>query len=112
MQVAKSKLRWRTIKWLLENKKEIVDKLTTFQETFFETLKNRNIESFNLKTFGDIMVEFGITMDKELINKLFWLFDEDSSGDVDLKEIAFGIENFLENSLDNKLKSKLNYLLI
>ena len=30
--------------------------------------------------------------DKELAIKLFWIFDEDGSGDVDHKELAVGLE--------------------
>jgi len=52
------------------------------------------------------MIGFGITSNEDLINKLFWIFDEDGSGDVDIKEIAFGIEMFNENPLDKKLACK------
>jgi len=62
----------------------------------------------NRKEFEDMIIGFGITSDRDLINKLFWIFDEDGSGDIDMKEIAFGIEMFIDSPIENKLKSKIN----
>ena len=56
------------------------------------------------------MKENGITHDDELINKLFWVFDEDDSGDIDYKEMAFGLEMFRESPFENKLKGKIKSL--
>jgi len=58
-----------------------------------------------MKEFSDIIISYGVTNDLGLINKLFWLFDEDNSGDLRYEELAFGVEMFRNSSLDNKLKA-------
>ena len=60
----------------------------------------------NKKEFGELMISNGITKDWDIINKLFWVFDEDGSGDIEYKELAFGLEMFRDSSIENKLKSK------
>jgi hypothetical protein len=45
-----------------------------------------------------VLKENGITNDQELIYKLFWVFDEDGSGDIEYKELAFGLEMFRDSS--------------
>ena len=57
------------------------------------------------KEFSDIIISYGVTNDQSLINKLFWLFDEDSSGDLRYEELAFGVEMFRNSSLEDKLKA-------
>jgi Ca2+-binding EF-hand superfamily protein len=64
-------------------------------------------KGLNLKEFTSVMKENGITNDVDLINKLFWVFDEDGSGDIEYKELAFGLEMFRESSFDNKIKGKI-----
>lgn len=61
-------------------------------------------KGLNLKEFTSVMKENGITNDIDLINKLFWVFDEDGSGDIEYKELAFGLEMFRESTFDNKIK--------
>ena len=43
--------------------------------------------------------------DKNLAEKLFYVFDEDSSGTVDYKELIVGLEVLKDDSIDEKLKS-------
>ena len=108
-QVSKTKLKWKTIKWLIENKKENLDKLSNNRQILekFSQIKEDSKKGMNKKEFGDLMISNGITKDFDLINKLFWVFDEDGSGDIEYKELAFGLEMFRETSIETKLKSKV-----
>jgi Ca2+-binding EF-hand superfamily protein len=38
-----------------------------------------------------------------LINKVFWIFDEDGSGDVDHKEMAIGLEMIGNSTYEEKI---------
>lgn len=55
----------------------------------------------------------GLGIDKNLIDKLFWIFDDDGNGEVDHKELAVGLEMLKENTFHDKLDStKLPPLII
>ncbi len=56
------------------------------------------------KQFAKLMISHSITKDQDLINKLFWIFDEDGSGDIEYKELAFGLEMFRDSNIEQKLK--------
>ena len=45
----------------------------------------------------------GLASDGNLIDKIFWIFDEDGSGDIDYKELGFGLELLKNNSIEEKL---------
>ena len=45
----------------------------------------------------------GLGHDKVLIDKIFWIFDEDGSGDIDHRELGVGLEMLRNNTLDEKL---------
>jgi hypothetical protein len=45
----------------------------------------------NLEEFGRLFERIGVK-DPTVIAKIFWIFDEDGSGDVDHKEVAIGLE--------------------
>ncbi len=104
------KLKWKTIKWFLDNKKSniytvIVDNLERlFQKQDIISSKFKGDKGLNIKEFTMVLKDNGITNDQELINKLFWVFDEDGSGDIEYKELAFGLEMFRDSSFENKIK--------
>ena len=51
------------------------------------------------------MLSHNITGDINLIEKLFWVFDENGSGDVKYEEFVLGIEMFKESaSMEDKLR--------
>ena len=58
----------------------------------------------NRKDFGELLSYVGLGADENLADKLFYIFDEDNSGDVDYKELIIGLETFKENTMDDKLK--------
>jgi Ca2+-binding EF-hand superfamily protein len=75
-----------------------------FQKQDIISSKFKGDKGLNLKEFTKVLKENGITNDQELINKLFWVFDEDGSGDIEYKELAFGLEMFRDSSFENKIK--------
>lgn len=108
-QVSKLKMRWKTMKWLIDNKKDCLDRLMKFQENLLNTskkkAKSQNDEGLTKPEFTKLMITNGITNDYDLINKLFWVFDENGDGDLKYSEIAFGVEMFRDSSMEQKLKS-------
>jgi len=51
-------------------------------------------------------MSYGVSNDQNLITKLFYIFDNDSSGDLQYEELAFGLEMFKENSnREDKIKN-------
>jgi Ca2+-binding EF-hand superfamily protein len=48
--------------------------------------------TLNRKDFGKVMEKIGLGVDQNLIDKLFWVFDNDGNGEVDHKELAVGFE--------------------
>ena len=52
------------------------------------------------------MVAVGLGSDLNLLDKLFYVFDEDSNGTVDYKELIIGLEIFKEDSIEEKIKGK------
>ena len=53
----------------------------------------------------------GLGTDKNLIDKLFWIFDDDGNGEVDHKELAVGLEMLKENTFEDKLDSNIKTLI-
>jgi Ca2+-binding EF-hand superfamily protein len=108
LQVSRLKMKWKTIKWILEHKKDVLDRLMDFHENILK-ISNRQARDFDKgltkSEFTTIMKRNGITNDLELINKIFWVFDEDGDNDLKYKEIAFGIEMFRDSTIDQKLKA-------
>ncbi len=45
-----------------------------------------------------LLSKVGLGHDKVLIDKIFWIFDEDGSGDIDHKELGVGLELLKNNT--------------
>lgn len=84
---------------------ENLEKLMKNQENILK-LSQMDVGSKGLdkKQFSKLMISHAITKDQDLINKLFWIFDEDGSGDIEYKELAFGLEMFRDSNIEQKLK--------
>lgn len=95
---SKTKLKWKIFKCLIENRRENDDKINLFY------INNRLKGALNKKEFEDFLVINTITIDKDMINKIFWVFDPKGLGSIDYLEIAFGLEMFSESSPEEKLK--------
>jgi Ca2+-binding EF-hand superfamily protein len=104
-QSSLSKMKLKTIKWILDNKSDVIERL----------MENRNILSIDIdkslsKTeFLNLMKSNGITNDIGLINKIFWVFDENGDDLLKYKEIRLGIEMFRDSSIDIKLKAFFDF---
>lgn len=57
--------------------------------------------------FSELLSYVGLGADKNLAEKLFYVFDEDSSGTVDYKELIVGLEVLKDDTIEEKLKSNL-----
>lgn len=57
----------------------------------------------NREEFGRLMEKVGLGEDKMLIDKLFWVFDEDGSGNIGHKELGIGLEMLKDNTFEDKL---------
>jgi len=99
---SKLKIKYKTIQWLNENKPDAINALTRHNKSL-ATLAGQK-KAFNREEFGELLACIGIGHDQNLVNKLFWLFDDDGSGDVDYKELVVGLEMFKNNTLEEKLE--------
>lgn len=85
--VSRLKLKWKTIKWFMDQKKDIINKVLEpwFQEQLLNLTKKR-CKEFNrgicIEEFGVLLSNNGIPNNAEIIRKLYWIFDE--KGDNDL----------------------------
>lgn len=57
----------------------------------------------NKAEFELIMEHIGITKDRNLLNRLFWLFDLNGDGSIDHTEIAYSVNLFKEYTLEEKV---------
>lgn len=62
-------------------------------------------KGLNREEFAKLLDMIGLGTDKNLIDKLFWIFDDDGNGEVDHKELAVGLEMLKENTFADKLDS-------
>lgn len=61
-------------------------------------------EGINIKEFRLLLMKVGFKEKDDLIDKLFWIFDSDNSGDIDFKELGLGLEILKRNSVVKKLE--------
>ena len=108
-QASRLKLKCNTIKWFIDNKKELLNRLVdkNFQEQILK-ISDKKTREFNagltIEEFGSLMQRNKITNDPEIIKKLFWIFDEDGDNDLKYSEIASGIEMFRDSTPEEKVK--------
>jgi Ca2+-binding EF-hand superfamily protein len=90
----------------MENEKPMVDRLITLNKKLLTDMesKDKKENGYNRKEFYKLMVTNGISSDTEIINKLFWIFDENGDNRIKIKELALGLELFTESPLEKKLK--------
>lgn len=103
-QSSKIKIKWKTIKWLMEHEKNVVKRLVNFHRKFKENPQNQD-KSYSREEFYDLMRSHGISNNPDLINKLFWIFDVNEDDQLKIKELALGLEMFRDSSLEEKLKA-------
>ena len=59
-------------------------------------------QGLDIEEFTRLFNRIGLD-DTTLINKVFWIFDEDGSGDVDHKELAIGLEMLSQSTYQEKI---------
>ena len=108
-QASRLKFKCNMIKWFIDNKKELLNRLVdkNFQEQILK-ISDKKSREFNagltIEEFGSLMQRNKITNDPEIIKKLFWIFDEDGDNDLKYSEIASGIEMFRDSTPEEKVK--------
>ncbi len=103
VQNSKLKMKWKTISWILQNKKDVLDRLIKFHHSILAG--NIPDNEMDKNEFRRMMKINGITNDVDLINKLFFVFDEDYDNMLKFTEIAFGVEMFSDSNIEQKLKA-------
>jgi len=88
----------------MENEKDLVKKLVGFHKKINQTQKNKET-SYSREEFYMLMKTNGISNNPDLINKLFWIFDENGDDLLKFKELALGLEMFRDSPLEEKLKA-------
>lgn len=63
----------------------------------------------NKEEFSELLNSVQLGADKNLAEKLFYVFDEDQSGTVDYKELIVGLEVLKDDSIEEKLKSIIKF---
>lgn len=87
----------------MENEKPMIDRLIQFNKK----LKKQNPDNdqgFTRKEFYHLMKSNGISSDSHIINKLFWIFDENGDNELKIRELALGLELFTDSPLEEKLR--------
>ena len=98
----RNKLKLKTIHWLISNYREEVDRLLDNCRLLIQNTNYRGHISH--QNFEDIMSALGLGFDKILIDRLFWVFDEDGDGKIEPREIMVGLEMFRETNFKEKLE--------
>lgn len=98
----RNKLKLKTIHWLISNYREEVDKLL---QNCPLLIHNTNYQGHvSHQKFEDFMGSIGARVDKYVIDRLFWVFDENGDGKIEPREIMVALELFRETSFKEKLE--------
>lgn len=57
----------------------------------------------NREEFGRLLDKVGLGEDDALIDRIFWVFDEDGGGYIGFKELGIGLEMLKDNTFEDKL---------
>lgn len=88
----------------MEHEKNVVKKLVSFHKKLSMDQRNDD-KCYSREEFYELMRANGISNNPDLINKLFWVFDENGDDKLKIKELALGLEMFRDSSLEEKLKA-------
>jgi len=106
----KNKLKWHLIHYLLNFKKDVLEKFifNSFGEINKQNIIKKN-NNLTKEEFKQLIMDNGISNDINLINKMFWLFDDNNNGFINFNELLFGLVLFNDDMiLDKKLKGNNN----
>jgi len=90
----------------MENEKPMIERLINFNRKLKKNNKIMNSENkgYSRNEFYNLMKLNGISSNSDLINKLFWIFDENGDDNLKIKELALGLELFTESPFEEKLR--------
>jgi len=97
------KIKWKTIQWLMDYKQEAIYRLCSNYDFLIKFINERGT-SLTKEDFYELMSYIGLGAEKPVVEKLFFVLDEDSSGDIDYRELITGLEYFKDTGVDEKLK--------
>ena len=108
-QASRLKLKCKMIKWFMDNKKDLLSRLLDpeLKEQILKFTKKKSREfdyGLTIEDFSTLMQNNLITNDPELIQKLFWILDENGDNNLKYDEIVSGIEMFRDTSPEEKIK--------
>ncbi|KRX00947.1 hypothetical protein PPERSA_09553 [Pseudocohnilembus persalinus] len=103
-QKSKFKMKWKTIQWLLNNKKEAIRQLSSNKQLMLKYARAKK-DGMNRQEFGELLSYVGLGADNNLADKLFYIFDNDNSLTVDYKELIIGLETFKKSDIEDKIQS-------
>lgn len=94
-ETAKFKFKWKTVQWLLTNKKEICstiwDEKTRLWQMYCKIDEDKRMRRGDFQTF---MSSPEISLDQAVIDKLYYIFDDENKGSIEFKDLLVGIEMF------------------
>ena len=79
---SKFKIKWKMIQWIIDNKKKVVEQLSGFQNNFL-TKKLKNGFEMNQNQFREMMSCVGMGGDQLLIERLFYVLENNEHNKVD-----------------------------
>jgi len=97
------KIKWKTIQWLMDYKQEAIYRLCSNYDFLIKFINERGT-SLTKEDFYELMSYIGLGAEKPVVEKLFFVLDEDSSGDIDYRELITGLEYFKDTGVDEKLR--------
>lgn len=103
-QTVLMQMNWQGIKWIMENEKNIVKLLVDFHKTLKENSQSQE-RSYSQEDFYELMQSYGITKNHDLMEKLFYIFNRNKNGEINIKKLHLGLEIFGLSSLEKKLKT-------
>jgi len=97
------KLKWKTIQWLVENKKDTILQLCSNYQLLIKLCRTKT-NGVSKEDFIDLLTYVGLGGEKGLGDKLFYVFDDDGNGEIDYKELIMGLEIFRDTTYEEKIR--------
>mmetsp|Transcript_30744 Transcript_30744/g.27955 ORF Transcript_30744/g.27955 Transcript_30744/m.27955 type:complete len:121 (+) Transcript_30744:337-699(+) len=97
---ARFKIKWKTIQWLMDYKKDAIETLVRKYDDIIEKYKKDRNKTITKIEFHHLMGSIGLGGEKTVVDKLFYVLDDDGSGDIDYRELIMGLELFHESPFE------------
>ena len=112
-KATKFKLKYNTINWFIENKKDLISRLLSdsFRDNLLKFCEKKEREfhsGLNLEDYSNLMINNNITKNVDYIHKLYWIFDENGDNNISFNAIISSMEVFRISSPKEKMKIFFN----